>query len=241
MKPNDEDKFSIEGLRAVETALRSPVEILEVVLDPSALERAEQDPYYRRINALIEKRGVRSREATRRDKPLFNSKSSQGIVLIAQRPSPVDPGKAFAAGDRVLILDGLRDPANAGALVRSGLLLGWDTILCTPGTVDLYGPKAARASAGAICFVNVGSAEASGVSDAAAKAGYRLCAAVAAGGVAPEEMRAEKIGLIVGNEAHGMLSSWETAEEVTLRTASVPIDSLSAAAGGSILLYILRS
>lgn len=50
----------------------------------------------------------------------------------------------------LLVLDGVRDPGNAGTLIRSAVAFGARAILTTPGTVDGYSPKVIRASAGLV-------------------------------------------------------------------------------------------
>ncbi len=49
----------------------------------------------------------------------------------------------------VLILDQIQDPGNLGTLLRSALAFGWEGIIATPGTVDLFNDKALRAAQGA--------------------------------------------------------------------------------------------
>ncbi len=49
----------------------------------------------------------------------------------------------------VLILDQIQDPGNLGTLLRTALALGWEGVITTPGTVDLFNDKALRASQGA--------------------------------------------------------------------------------------------
>jgi TrmH family RNA methyltransferase len=49
----------------------------------------------------------------------------------------------------VLVLDGVRDPGNAGALLRSAEAAGADLVIFGPGTVDPFNDKVLRAGMGA--------------------------------------------------------------------------------------------
>jgi TrmH family RNA methyltransferase len=55
----------------------------------------------------------------------------------------------------VLVPVGLQDPGNAGALMRSAAAAGVGAVVFTEGSVDVYNPKAVRASAGTIFRVPV--------------------------------------------------------------------------------------
>ena len=50
-----------------------------------------------------------------------------------------------------LVVDGVQDPGNGGALVRTAVAAGVAGIVTTSGTVDLYGPRALRGAGGADC------------------------------------------------------------------------------------------
>ncbi len=50
----------------------------------------------------------------------------------------------------VLVLAGLQDPGNLGTILRSAEAFGADGIVCLPGTVSAWNPKAVRASAGSV-------------------------------------------------------------------------------------------
>ncbi len=51
-----------------------------------------------------------------------------------------------AAGPRLLLVCvDVRDPGNAGTVVRSAWAAGVDALVCCEGTVDVYNPKAVRA------------------------------------------------------------------------------------------------
>src|SRR5215207_10526260 len=58
-------------------------------------------------------------------------------------------------GPLCIALWGVHDPGNVGTVVRSALAFGADSVVIGPETVDPFGPKAVRASKGAIFAVPV--------------------------------------------------------------------------------------
>ena len=57
------------------------------------------------------------------------------------------------AGPLCVYLHGLRDPGNVGTIIRSAHAFGASCVALGPGCADPYGPKAVRASMGAIFTV----------------------------------------------------------------------------------------
>jgi len=76
---------------------------------------------------------------------ISETENSQGIFLILPRLPVTLP----AQPDLVLILDQVRDPGNAGTILRSAAAAGVSVVFVTPGTVDLYSPKVVRSAMGA--------------------------------------------------------------------------------------------
>lgn len=136
------------------------------------------------------------------------------------------------AGPLAVALWGVGDPGNVGTVLRSALAFGASSALLGPGCADPYGPKAARASMGAIFGLPLarveGLAEMPGsVVALAARAGEDL----AAGGWPEGELT-----ILVGGERDGV------PEEILAGAGQVrhiPIagDSLNAAVAASIALY----
>ncbi len=63
---------------------------------------------------------------------------------------------AFIADDKLsLVLDGIQDPGNMGTIVRTADWFGIETLYCSPDTVDIYTPKTAQATMGAIARVSI--------------------------------------------------------------------------------------
>ncbi len=67
------------------------------------------------------------------------------------------PGEAvdFAGGQLVVVLDDVRDPGNAGTVLRTAEAAGADAVVFGAASVDPYNPKTVRSSAGSIFHVRV--------------------------------------------------------------------------------------
>ncbi len=103
------------------------------------------------------------------------------------------------AGPLCVALWGVRDPGNVGAVLRSGLAFGADSVAVGPGCADPFGPKAVRASMGAIFAVPVGRVAATEVyaGPVAGEEGERESSAGAA--AAPfDALPGERIALVAG-------------------------------------------
>ena len=69
---------------------------------------------------------------------------TRAIGVYAQRWAPAP------AGPLCLALWGVNDPGNVGTALRGALAFGASSVALGPGTADPYGPKAVRASMGAL-------------------------------------------------------------------------------------------
>ena len=55
---------------------------------------------------------------------------------------------------KILILDGVQDPGNVGTLIRTALSFGFNDIICSNDSVDIYNEKVLRSTQGAVFKVN---------------------------------------------------------------------------------------
>lgn len=74
-----------------------------------------------------------------------DTQQSPGLLTVFQLPYPPMP----AVPERVLILDGVREPGNLGTILRTAAAAGLDLAILAPDCVDPYNPKAVRAGMGA--------------------------------------------------------------------------------------------
>ena len=151
--------------------------------------------------------------------------TNQGVVGAARIPD-VHPAPPDAF---LLVLDGLADPGNAGTILRTFRAAGGHYVLTTPGTTDLWSPKAVRAGMGAHFHLEIASAE--------PLPDRPLLLASAGAGVPYTEVDwSFSRGLIIGGEAHGAGPAAQRAQRVTIPMAP-GVESLNAAAAAAVLLF----
>src|SRR5215218_5798394 len=74
---------------------------------------------------------------------------TRALAVYPQRWAPAPAGPVCVA------LWGVNDPGNVGTVLRSALAFGAGSVALGPGTADPFGPKAVRASMGAVFAVPV--------------------------------------------------------------------------------------
>jgi RNA methyltransferase, TrmH family len=132
------------------------------------------------------------------------------------------------AGPRCVALWGVRDPGNVGTVLRAALSFGAGSVVIGPGCADPYGPKAVRASMGAVFSVPL--ARASAIADLP---GETVALVMREGDALRGPSDAT---IVVGAERAGLDA--ETVAQCT-RAAHIPIagDSLNAAMAATVALY----
>ena len=135
------------------------------------------------------------------------------------------------AGPLAVYLHGVGDPGNIGAVLRSALAFGAASVVLGPGCADPFGPKAVRASMGAIFQVPVAHA-----SDGVAGLPGERVALVAGAGEPLRGPLADEVTLVVGAERDGLPAEVVAACD---RIAHIPIasESLNAAMAATVALY----
>ena len=125
--------------------------------------------------------------------------------VLAVFPMLDTPSVPEGAGIVVVMAD-VRDPGNAGTVLRSADASGARAVVCCGGSVDPYNPKTVRASAGSLFHVPVVLAGPPGDAlDALGAAGLRRLGAVVTGGQDYTSVDwSVPTALVLGNEAWGL-------------------------------------
>jgi len=159
----------------------------------------------------------------------------QGLLAVA-RHQEVSVGDARrvarAGGWPLVVLDGIQDPGNVGAICRSAAAAGAPALVVLGGGADPYGPKAVRASAGTVFRLAVARGDWGELEDLH---GYGTAPA---GSLPFQEADLAGAGLIaLGAETHGL-------RDRHLPTVTIPmapgVESLNVAAAAAVLLFEIR-
>ncbi|HEY6693097.1 MAG TPA: RNA methyltransferase [Solirubrobacteraceae bacterium] len=148
---------------------------------------------------------------------------TRALAVYGQRwaPAPVGP--------LCLALWGVNDPGNVGTVLRGALAFGAGSVVLGPGTADPYGPKAVRASMGALFEVPVARVR------AVRELPGRTIALVAHGG-APLTAPDGDVTIVVGAERAGLPDDVVAACD-DVATIPVAAESLNAAMAATVALY----
>ena len=231
-----EGLFLAEGVRVVEELLSAGLVLRLVLLSPSLEDSGRGSALARQLDSLPEARAVD--ESTLR--ALADTRSTQGVLAVAEVPTRGLADAAPRGGAVALVLDGVQDPGNLGTLARSAAAFGCDLVVCLPGTVDPWNPKAVRASAGTLFRLPVVRADLGSLTGWLDRHGFELLGAEADGESVAGVVTSQRIALAVGNEGAGLSAG---VRERCHHLVSVPMrggtESLNVAMAGGVLLYEL--
>ncbi|MDE6796309.1 MAG: RNA methyltransferase [Muribaculaceae bacterium] len=77
------------------------------------------------------------------------------VIAVFKLPTDAD-GRIEISDDRLyLMLDGIQDPGNFGTIIRTADWFGFDMVICSKDTVDVYNPKVVQATMGSLKRVRV--------------------------------------------------------------------------------------
>jgi len=140
-RPTEEGLVVAEGPHLLQEALRSTWKIEQVFVTTEAQDRYAD---------LLQELNAETIEVSAR---AFGSMASTGNpqeVLMLLRPRKWDWPDLTAAQSLIVVLDGIQDPGNAGAIVRSAEAFGATGVVFLDGCVRVANGKFLRATAGSI-------------------------------------------------------------------------------------------
>ena len=231
--------FVAEGVRSVEELLRSGLAVRGALVAPQLADA----PRGKALRAALDESKIEVAEVSEKDfRSAAETESPQGVIAIAEVPRRTLDTLDVSGVCRLILLDGVQDPGNAGTIVRTAAALGATATVALPGTVDLWNPKVIRSSMGAQFHHPAFHTEMETLAEFLDREGFELWAADAGGTPLVREPAPRRLAIAVGNEGAGLSAAIRSRAK---RTISLPIasnvESLNVAVATGIILYELRS
>ncbi|MFT4289030.1 TrmH family RNA methyltransferase [Nocardioides sp.] len=230
--------FLADGPKAVEGALGVPGCVIEVFATPAAAMRYAGVLGDAPVT-LVDDRALAG---------LSDSVTPAGVValcrFLAER-SPMAPREVSDGPSRgpestlVAICADVRDPGNAGTVIRCADAAGADAVVLAGDSVDLYNPKTVRASVGSLFHLPVVvEPDPAAAVRRAQQAGLTVLAADMAGESLFETDLSGPTAWLFGNEARGIPAELG---DLADRVVSIPIygraESLNLSTAAAVCLY----
>lgn len=188
--------FVLEGVKVIGEALDAGVALEAVFAAPDA----PRDLLRRALDAGVRVHELQPGLIER----VAGTVTPQPVMAIA--PWVDVPLDDVRAADFVVVCVEVRDPGNAGTILRSAEAAGASAVVFCDGSVDVFNPKTVRASAGSLFHVAV--VNGGPVTDVLATIrgwGVRTLGTVARGGAPYDAVDLTgRVAVVVGNEAHGL-------------------------------------
>ena len=187
-------EFMAEGLLSLQAGLSSCYELCFAVASETFLKE-NKNVLSKLDNVII--------TTDKLFEQISDSVTPQGIMGIFKIPDKKD-SESF--GDVLVYCDNLRDPGNAGTIIRTADALGIDGVIFSKGSADIYAPKLVRSTMGSLFHTNI--YKECDIDDLLAlkKEGYKIVsAALYDNTVSLYDWKCpEKCVVVIGNEAHGV-------------------------------------
>jgi RNA methyltransferase, TrmH family len=225
---------AFEGVKLIEEALRSSLQLEGIFFSESARPLAEK---------LLPQISART-ETVVLPNALFNSivpsDAPQGVAALVKLP-------VFSAAqilDRtsngpLVVAAGLQDPGNLGTILRSAEAFGAAGIFLTEGTVSLFNSKVLRGSAGSIFRLPILRITSEELIPLLRTRGIRMLATSSHQGTPlPQISWTPPMAIFIGNEGAGLTRElMRQMDETMAIPQSAQVESLNAGIAASIILY----
>ncbi|MBQ5390042.1 MAG: RNA methyltransferase [Clostridia bacterium] len=246
-----EKLFLLEGAKLFSEAVDFGIGIEAVLLcegkehaiAETALQKMQRMPQYTDTQCLCLSESAFAKIST--------EKSPEGVICVAKHLdnfkfyNKIERNDAAQyAGEKIMLLCGLRDPGNVGTIARSVAAFGFDRLIVSGDTADPYGSRAMRAAMGAFFKLKIDFvSDFASVPSALMQCGRRVfCAELRDNAISLDAVQVTNDDcFMIGNEGHGIP---QEISELCTGSVYIPIapnsESLNAAIAASVLAFVQK-
>ncbi len=196
--------FLVEGYKTIDELLKSGLELFRILGSEKALKKLDN-------NVLKITEQVNSKTLQR----ISNMKSASDLIAVVKLPKLED----YDCVGKTILIDDIQDPGNLGTIIRTAHWFGFNQIICSHNSVDLFNYKVIQASMGAAFKLKVSYANLEEVIPEFQKNHLRILGTFMKGESIYNFKFTEKDAFILGNEGKGIS---ETVEELIDQKITIP-------------------
>ena len=226
----------IEGPKLAQEAMAAGVALLEAAVSP----RLEATPAGASALQALHAHSVPVRRmAAELIASLSEAETSQGLIALAKRPR-FELEQVLRGTPLVLVLDGVQNPGNLGAMLRSAEAAGATGALMGAGCADPLSWKALRGSMGsAFRLPHVAGLAMGDVLDMLAARGIRVLATASDGERCYHEVDLRgPVAIVMGREGTGLAPAAKQRAVARLRIPlAAPVESLNVGVAAALVLF----
>ena len=213
----EHNRFLAEGYKALEMALKT-----NLVKDVFSLKPIANLP--EEITNYIVSEEIMDK--------ISSTKSPEGVVFLCDIPTYNQ-----VKGDKIIYLDRVSDPGNAGTIIRTALAFGYDAVIFSNDSVDIYNEKVISATKGAIFEIPVFKKDIEEINK-----GYQVISStLSPKSSSLENSKANKpFILVLGNESHGVSQRVVDLSDLLVKIPMNVMDSLNVSVAAGILMYYFK-
>lgn len=174
---------------------------------------------------------------------LTGYKLTRGVLCAMKRPQPVPTAQLLEGAQRVVVINGVVDTTNIGAIFRSAAALGIDAVLLTRNSCDPLNRRAVRVSMGTLFLIPWGWID-NDLQELKQMQFKTVAMALTDRSIpldTPLLKNEPKLALIMGTEGDGLPQEAIEAADYTVRIPMAHhVDSLNVAAAAAVAFWELR-
>ena len=165
---------------------------------------------------------------------ISSEKSPQGVIAVIEKPE----NQVISPNSSCVLLDGVADPSNVGAIIRTAAASGYNTVYLTEDCADQFSPKAVRSSMSGVFRVKTVRAN---IDQLLSAIDLPIYVADMCGENVFDHIAQTDFCLVIGNEGHGVSEKIKNRADFTV---SIPmkngVESLNAAVSAGLIMYGLK-
>lgn len=216
------NKYFVEGTKIVQEAIDLNLKVLCVIGTEKGL-------------SSVDAKGVKTEVVT---EEVFSSISSektpQGVIAVIEKPL----NQLVSSTTSAVLLDGVADPNNVGAIIRTAAASGYNTVYMTEECADPFSPKATRCSMSGVFRVTIVRAK---IEELLSVISLPIYVADMGGENVFTHKSKKNVCLVIGNEGHGVSKALKDRADFIV---SIPmqngVESLNASVSAGLLMYALN-